>query len=143
MAATTTAHDELPTSRYAAVPRRGPPPLPARAVMPLAPRAPRLVSVRLPSVVPRALAKATLTIELPVDELNDQEIATITAWLHGRGSCKVVPMKSPPPPRVRALDRVTTAMVASSRGVRARLRGGLKAALVWTLALLTSRASKG
>jgi hypothetical protein len=109
--------------------------------MPLAPRAPRLVSVRLPSVVPRALAKAKLTIELPVDELNDQEIATVTAWLHGRGSCKVVPTKSPPPPSVR--DRMTTAIVASSRGVHARLRAGLKAALVWTLALLTTRANKG
>jgi hypothetical protein len=136
----TNAHDELPTSRYAALPRRGPPPLPARGVMPVAPRAPRLVSVRLPNVVPRALAKAKLTIELPVDELNDQEIATITAWLHGRGSCAVVPTKSPPPPRMR--ERMTTAIVASSRGVRARLRAGLKAALVWTLALLTTRADK-
>jgi hypothetical protein len=139
MAATTTAHDELPTSRYAPLPRRGPPPLPARAMTPAQPLTARLVSVRLPNVVPRALAKAKLTIELPVDELTDQEVATITAWLHGRGSCAVVPSKSPPQ---RARDRVTTALVLSSRGVRARLRASLKAALVWTLARLTTRAGE-
>jgi hypothetical protein len=121
MVAATTSHDELPTSRFPVLKRPAPPPLPLRGSQP----------VLAPIIVPRALGKAKLFIELPIDELDDQEIAQISSWLRGRATRVTV--------RHPARERVVTAVSSFARSVRERVLRGLSTALVWTLTRLDKR----
>ena len=116
MVATASPNDELPTSRFAALPRQSPPPLPRPVLVPI--------------VVPRVLGKATLIIELPIDQLDEQEIAQISFWLRGRASSVVL--------RRSARERVASAVVSFVRDVRTRALARVKSALTWMLTHLAA-----
>ncbi|MBX3191594.1 MAG: hypothetical protein KF819_31670 [Labilithrix sp.] len=117
MVAASKSYDELPTSRFAPLPRRGPPPLPSGSRPILA-----------PIIVPRALGKATLIIEVPVGALDDQEIAQISSWLKGRAT------------RI-AVERGSALASLASLASRARTRTlrAISAVLVWLLARVDAR----
>ncbi|MDB4933242.1 MAG: hypothetical protein JWP87_214 [Labilithrix sp.] len=119
MAAAVARPDDRPTEPYPvpSVPvRRVPPPLPP-------------ASQRPRTVVPRALGKAKLVIELPLDALDDQELAEITAWLRGRASPVVVR----PTPLSLAAHQAGERIVTFARALRERVLDLVQSALVWTL----------
>jgi hypothetical protein len=95
MTASPSRFDDLPTLALPAL-KRVPPPLPPRRTLEAVgfvrgeQSSARLTPLRLPVVIPRALFRAKLLIELPLDELEPREIAQITTWLRGRGSSVVV-----------------------------------------------------
>jgi hypothetical protein len=114
-----------------------PPPLPSVMVAPsseLPPANPPPVSLVVPRTttgIGLALSKATLVIELQLSELNDHELAQITSFLRERSAHVVVR-------RNRLADAAArvVAAVRSVGSVRARLRGAVERALLWTLARL-------
>jgi hypothetical protein len=98
-----------------------------------------LVVPRATTGIGLALSKATLVIELQLSELNDHELAQITSFLRERSARVVV--------RRNRLADATARVVAAFRSVRslgsfgsvrARLRGAVERALLWTLARLGS-----
>jgi hypothetical protein len=125
MVAAASRHDELPTTQYHALKRSVPPPVPP-PVPSKASRIPqRFMLVQPPGLVPRPLRKGRLTIELPLEELNEQEIAQISAWLQGRSFNVHV--------RHNLAARAAARIVIAARAVRARVREAVHTGLIWTL----------
>lgn len=131
MVAATSRHDELPTTQFPTLKRSVPPPLPPP--LPATSKAPRLrqrfMRVLPPVSVPGALRKGRLTIELPLEELNELEIAQITSWLRGRSFNVHV--------RQNLAARVAARVVIAVRAIRARIREAVHTGLVWTLSRLS------
>jgi hypothetical protein len=119
MAAAVTRPEDRPTEPFPVPVKRVPPPLPSS-------QRPRSAA----AVVPRALlGKAKLVIELPLDALDEQEMAEITEWLRGRATPVVVR----PTPLAGAARHVGDRVVAFGRSARALALDLLQTALVWTL----------
>ena len=92
------------------------------------------MSLRLPAVVPPALARGKLTIELPISDLDEQEIAQITSWLRGRATSITV--------RRNRRDRLADAVHSAVKNARKRVLSAFRAALVWTLARVSTTPSE-
>jgi hypothetical protein len=167
MACHSTAQDELATLYLPRVEKQTlPPPLPPpmRPQLRVAPLPPPLPAVMIaPSsdlpppipppaslVVPRAttgiglaLSQATLVIELQLSELNDHELAQITSFLRERQARVVVRQNRLADAAARVVSAARAVRSFGSFGsVRARLRGAVERALLWTLARLGNHDAK-
>lgn len=120
--------NDLPTLPLPAKPARPAPP--ARRLPPPLPR-PVSGSFEKPlaPALPRALGKATLVFELPVQDLAESEIDELEVWLTSRPNTLVIRRSS----RWRLAMGV---IVRIPSRVRARLVGGARRFLSWALSRL-------